>query len=88
MSVNWDGASYGGPNLNIAFALDCEYQFAAHLPPGVHCTDLSLTRNLSFNGYRPHGWVQILFGKVSPRVRILEEKVWFSYGRGALVCGF
>ena len=33
ISLNWDGASYGGLNLNIAFALDCEYQHAAHLPP-------------------------------------------------------
>ena len=33
ISLCWDGASYGGLNLNIAFALDCEYQHDAHLPP-------------------------------------------------------
>ena len=33
ISLSWDGASYGGLNLNIAFALEREYQLAAHLPP-------------------------------------------------------
>lgn len=36
LSVNWDGATYSGYNVNIALALDCMSGFGCHMRPTVH----------------------------------------------------
>lgn len=43
ISLSWDGATYGGLNVNIAMAVDCMRKRACYLRPGVGTTKTKLS---------------------------------------------